>query len=106
MALRQIVETVIAAREIIRRRIGILSGSYAELPGSPRELKSADFGSVMTCHEAGFSTVKGQLFAEGVGVAVSAQKSRVRTRKSRKVCPLWRTRSPAPGNIKLRIVIR
>jgi hypothetical protein len=44
MALRQIVETVIAAREIIRRRIGILSGSYAEL-GLPRELKSAAFGS-------------------------------------------------------------
>ena len=37
MALRQIVETVIAAREIVRRRICILSGSYAELPGvTPR----------------------------------------------------------------------
>jgi hypothetical protein len=45
MALRQIVETAIAAMEIIRRRIGILSGSYAELPGLPRELKSAAFGS-------------------------------------------------------------
>ena len=45
MALRQIVETVIAAREIIRRRIGILSGSYAELPGLRRELKSAAFSS-------------------------------------------------------------
>ena len=48
MALRQIVETVIAAVEIIRRRIGTLSGSYAELPGLPRELKSAAFGS---CHD-------------------------------------------------------
>jgi hypothetical protein len=48
MALRQIVETAIAAMEIIRRRIGTLSGSYAELPGLPRELKSAAFSS---CHE-------------------------------------------------------
>lgn len=62
MALKQIVETVTAAREIIRRRIGILSGSYAELSGSPRELKSAAFGSRHeVCRsrpsEAGFSTV-------------------------------------------------
>jgi hypothetical protein len=47
MALRQIVETAIAAMEIIRRRICTLSGSYAELPGLPRELKSAAFSS---CH--------------------------------------------------------
>jgi hypothetical protein len=45
MALRQIVETAIAAMEIIRRRMCTLSGSYAKLPGFSRQLKPAAFGS-------------------------------------------------------------
>ena len=94
MALRQIVETAIAAREIIRRRIGILSGSYAELPGLPRELKSAAFSS---CHEVQYrsrlsrgSVIHSRHFPNLAAITASAhigfQGARIR--------PCWLLKSP------------
>ena len=94
MALRQIVETAIAAVEIIRRRICTLSGSYAELPGLPRELKSAALSS---CHEVPYRSrlsrgpvIHSRQFPNLVALTASAhigsQGARIR--------PCWLLKSP------------